>query len=275
VTWRALATSIAGTSHRERDQPCQDAHAFRTLPDGTLLVAVADGAGSAPRSARGAALAVTHVLAAVEAALSAPVEAAERVWGDVVRAAFEWTRKALADTAADASVPLHEFHTTLTCLVATATHLIIGQIGDGAVVAMDSDGTLFTAMRPQRGEYANQAYFVTMDEAPDRLEVIVHPRPIAALAVTTDGLLRLVLHLPECAPHAAFFRPLFAFVAEADDLAIAQAELSTFLDSDRVRRRTDDDKTLVLAVRHPLPPLPRSPELAEGERGPGEEGEPS
>jgi hypothetical protein len=246
--WRVLAASVAGVSHRERDLPCQDAHTIRALSDGTLLIAAADGAGSAARSAEGAALAVTQALAAVETAL-AHEAVAERDWRTIMESAFRTARAAIEATAATGSSPLRDFHTTLTCVVATDANLIVGQIGDGAVVARDGDAELFTAIRPQRGEYANQAYFLTMDESLDWLEVVVHPHPVSAVAVTTDGLLRLVLRLPDCAPHPAFFQPLLSFVAEAEDRELAAAELAAFLDSERVCRRTDDDKTLVLAVR--------------------------
>src|SRR5690606_20966415 len=110
------------------------------------------------------------------------------------------------------------------------------------------DGALFTAARPQRGEYANEALFLTMANALDLLEVTVYPHPIRGLAVTTDGLLRLALSLPEYEPYPPFFRPLLAFVAGADDPRRSEADLANFLASERVCARTDDDKTLVLAA---------------------------
>jgi hypothetical protein len=269
--WRVLAASVVGTSHRERDLPCQDAHAVRTLRDKTLLVTAADGAGSAARAAEGAALAVGKALTVIEAALAtAATPALDRELRAIVEAAFRGARGAIEATAADESVPLRDFHTTLTCVVVTTEGLVAGQIGDGAVVARDGNGDLVTAMPPQRGEYANQAYFLTMDGALDRLEVVVLPRPVDGVVVTTDGLLRLGLKLPEYAPHPAFFHPLLAFAAEAEDAELAQAELIAFLDSERVCRRTDDDKTLVLAVRRSgTPARSRCVEQALGGEGGG------
>ncbi len=63
--WRAIGASVAGTSHRRSDRSCEDFHAYRQLQNGTLLLAVADGAGSASRAAQGADW-VVH--AAIEAA---------------------------------------------------------------------------------------------------------------------------------------------------------------------------------------------------------------
>ena len=60
--WHVVGASVRGTAHEKDDTPCQDAHDYRLLPNNTLLVAVADGAGSADRSAEGAALAVAEIL---------------------------------------------------------------------------------------------------------------------------------------------------------------------------------------------------------------------
>jgi hypothetical protein len=72
---------------------------------------------------------------------------------------------------------------------------------------------------------------------------------VRALALTTDGLLRLALKLPAYEPHPQFFQPLLTFAREAADETLAQTELADFLASERVCTRTDDDKTLLLAVR--------------------------
>src|SRR5438876_7437042 len=51
--WRRLGASVIGSGHISRGVECQDAHGVAELPDGTLVIAVADGAGSARRSAEG------------------------------------------------------------------------------------------------------------------------------------------------------------------------------------------------------------------------------
>lgn len=68
AAWRILGASLAGSSHLAAGLPCQDAHGWRELPGGVWLAAVADGAGSAPRSDEGAALAVDAALEALAAA---------------------------------------------------------------------------------------------------------------------------------------------------------------------------------------------------------------
>ena len=90
------------------------------------------------------------------------------------------------------------------------------------------------------------------------------------LALLSDGLVRLALHLPELTPHAPFFVPLLSFVASAADEDQASRQLAAFLDSERVCARTDDDKALVLAVRPGFSfyPDPESPAGQIGSAGP-------
>jgi hypothetical protein len=59
--WRVVAASVRGTSHEKRGQPCQDVHRWAILPEDTLAVTVADGAGSAALEEIGATIASTAV----------------------------------------------------------------------------------------------------------------------------------------------------------------------------------------------------------------------
>jgi len=60
--WQVIGAAVQGLSHQKQGLPCQDALEFRCLPDGVLLVALADGAGSATRSEVGARAAVQVAL---------------------------------------------------------------------------------------------------------------------------------------------------------------------------------------------------------------------
>ena len=64
----------------------------------------------------------------------------------------------------------------------------------------------------------------------------------------SDRLIRLALKMPCQEPHTPFFQPLFQFARAAFAEAEAVRQLEAFLQSERVNARTDDDKTLVLAI---------------------------
>ena len=66
------------------------------------------------------------------------------------------------------------------------------------------------------------------------------------VSLLTDGLQMLALDYANNIPHVPFFSPLFKLTTEENFTIEA---LSRFLESERVCERTDDDKTLVLAVR--------------------------
>jgi hypothetical protein len=249
VRWRIIAASMAGTSHLEKGLPCQDAHSFRVLPGGELLAAVSDGAGSAERSQEGACLAVKEALDGLEALLLGGAPCDEVGWQVAITGMFDEIHQKLVDFADAAGTPLRAFAVTLTCALVTIDWLVVGQIGDGAAIAEDTEGALFLTSRPQRGEYANEAFFLTLPDATRYTTVVAARRPVRALALTSDGLLRLALKLPGYEPHLKFFRPLLTFVRETADETQAQADLADFLASERVCVRTDDDKTLLLAVR--------------------------
>ena len=70
--WSVLGRSVRGTAHLRHGVRCQDSWHVGRVPGGGLVIAVADGAGSAARSDEGSAVAVRaavgHVLAALAGA---------------------------------------------------------------------------------------------------------------------------------------------------------------------------------------------------------------
>jgi hypothetical protein len=248
-TWRVIGASVPGTAHTRAGLPCQDAHSWAMLPNGCLVVAVADGAGSAAHSDVGARLAADAALAHLSATLHDGVPTDEHGWQVAMATAFDTAARSLSAIAEETGRAVRDYATTLTLVVATPDTLVVGQIGDGIAVAEREDGELFLAATPQRGEYANEVVLLTAPDVAERLTLSLFPIGVRAFAATTDGLLRLAVRLPSYEPHPPFFAPLFAFVAESTNREVAETDLAAFLASERLTRRTDDDKTLVLATR--------------------------
>ena len=252
--WNLISASATGTSHTRNNTPCQDAHRWSLMETGTLLIAVADGAGSADRSQAGAVCAVEVAIAFLEGALAAVLPEDEPGWERLLTEAFKQARAAVFALAEADNLPARVFACTLTLAIANDEWLVTGQIGDGVVVAQTLSGELITVSPPQRGEYANETHFLIADDALSEFDGRIYRQhetieAIASLAVMTDGLLRLALDLTEDRPHAPFFNPLLNFAAHHTDPKEAREQLRAFLDSPRVNARTDDDKTLVLAAR--------------------------
>ena len=134
------------------------------------------------------------------------------------------------------------------------------QIGDGAIVVSnraepDDYGWVFW---PQHGEFANQTNFVTQDNALEVLEFELEERCVDEIAIFTDGIERLVLDLQEKTAHTPFFRTLFGWLIQTEPAAVGEEippseVVGRYLGSKEINNRTDDDKTLILASRRPVP----------------------
>lgn len=260
--WRVTGSAVPGTSHERLGTPCQDALGYRilgeeTMPGGALLIALADGAGSARFSDQGALTAVEAALQSMQESLEREIPEDSEGWECLLVECFQTARLAVFQRADSDGEWSRDYASTLTCVILTGTLMAVGQIGDGAVVAVDDTGELFTATRLQRGEYANETHFLIEEDALDQAVIDVIDRPVNAVAVMSDGLIRLALKMPSQEPHAPFFRPLFGFINAVDDSEAAAGQLAAFLSSERVNERTDDDKSLVLAAR--VTPAVREP----------------
>lgn len=247
-TWRVIGASVQGVSHIKTGQPCQDAHAWSLLPNGTLLAAVADGAGSAALAEVGAELAVQAAVnflrhEFIENALPAD----EAAWQTRLVDALKSARQRLEDEALTRACALRDLAATLIVVVATGELVAAAHVGDGAAVLNAGDALLLLAA-PQASEYVNETTFLVSADYLSAAQFDCWQGRAHHLALFTDGLQRLALQMPLQQPHAPFFTPLFQFVANAG--VEAEAQLEAFLRSPRIAERADDDLTLLLAVHH-------------------------
>jgi hypothetical protein len=171
----------------------------------------------------------------------------------------EAVRERIDRAASSRRLHRRDFSCTLLAAVVDPASAFFFQIGDGAIVYRGKGEAYLPALWPQSGEYANCTWFVTDDDAGKRLEWAT-ARGVHELAVLSDGLQALALSLASREAHAPFFEPMFAAVRRVRPgrSERLQRGLQDFLDSAPVNRRTDDDKTLVLATRLPFDPASRT-----------------
>ncbi|HUL75893.1 MAG TPA: PP2C family serine/threonine-protein phosphatase [Vicinamibacteria bacterium] len=252
--WRSLAASVAGTSHRDAGQPCADAGAVRVLRSkagGSLLVAVAsDGAGSAERGADGARLACETILEQADsrAGAGSPSLGLPAFGRQDVVLWVEGVRRRIAEAARSQSLESRDYSCTLLVALVDEGSAVFFQIGDGAIVYRGPGGAYVPALWPQSGEYANCTWFVTDEDAADRVQSAV-AEGVHELALFTDGLQALALRFGSREAHGPFFEPMFSRLRGEAEPERLLGELRAFLESPQVNQRTDDDKTLVLATR--------------------------
>ena len=155
------------------------------------------------------------------------------------------------------------------------------QIGDGAIVVSDGGNGWGWVFWPQRDEYAEQMSrartrtrqssagysghnavstptrhdFLTDADALERLRIAPRLGKVTDIALMTDGLESLAMHYASTSAYEPFFRGMFRPILDAGEASVNKdreikhlsASLDRFLSSDRVRSRTDDDVSLVLA----------------------------
>lgn len=214
-----------------------------------LIGALADGAGSAPHSELGAELACKTALDSIEKEFEQiNLLDEDELWkNDLVKSA-QAAREALIKEAESASSAPRDYACTLLLFVATPEFVAAFQIGDGAVLIREETGSLLCLTAPADSEYLNETIFITADQAIETARFAIYRQKINGIAAFTDGLQMLALKMPGAVPHAPFFAPLFRFIEQETDAAVAEEKLKGFLTSPRISQRADDDLTLFLAI---------------------------
>jgi hypothetical protein len=246
LMWQAVGASVIGTSHILTKTVCQDANGFH-IADRYIILTVADGLGSALNADKGSRFAVKAVLVYLHKSLSKNIPSTENSWADLMRESFQKTRVFLEKASKSLNKNTRDFGTTLIVTVLTDEWVVTGHIGDGAIVALFSDGVIKTVSQPHRGEYANETVPITAVNAMDYLRVSATNTGANAVALFTDGLQNMCINFATGTPHVPFFTPFFDGICQKMDIGDVSKGLAEFLGSERVCEMSDDDKTLLIA----------------------------
>jgi hypothetical protein len=253
MRWKCTGSSVTGRSHADRGETGQDCHRAGSVQVGDseyFIGLVADGAGSTTDGGRGAEIACERARECIIGTLRQDGNLSH-ITDDVVRLWITTARDAIAAEAAESGKRLKDYACTFLGAVAGADQALFFQIGDGAIV-VSADGMEYeTIFWPEQGEYANTTFFVTDGEFPGHLDIRHGDPAPGEIALFTDGLQTLALSFAQKNAHAGFFRPLFEALRQHPDGGIPDfsCQLAAFLTRDDVSARSDDDKTLVLALR--------------------------
>jgi Protein phosphatase 2C len=252
MDWCYAAASVIGVSHVRAGTRLQDAKQCFVFSsdkgDPRFFAVIADGAGSAEFGGQGASI-VCRTMSreariAFHEAGSFPDDDAIWSWLDLARDRIYLAASRRARRSWD-------FAATMVLVMASHDEVVTAHVGDGAIVARGKNDTAWTVLsEPHHGEYASTTYFVTGDPRP-ALRIGRHPIRFDAFAAFSDGIENLVIDSATGVPSAGFFnaiaKPLDASNVLGKDNALSKS-LAAFLASDRLNERTDDDKTLIVAV---------------------------
>jgi hypothetical protein len=212
-----------------------------------MVACVADGAGSVSHSDIGS----RRVCEAIVEGASRYLAGQGCVGSLTLEEILSWcelARERIDAEAATLDVPARDFASTLCVAILSSSGSCFFQIGDGAIVLKSGEvcGAVFW---PDSGEYVNTTTFITSNDYRDRLKFFVTERNYSNVALFTDGIERLALQFDTLTPHTPFFAPLFQALHTLDNWQSLEDQLGAFLSSESVCKRSDDDKSLIVAVR--------------------------
>ena len=142
--------SQQGRQHIKMNKPCQDSNIRRTLSNGWILVAIADGVGSAKRSELGSREAVDAIASFCE--LAFPVDACCINLKSMMRTAMNYALKKVYEKAEAYELPAEALDTTLSVILWNGSRYVFGHSGDGGILGMHEDGHLEQLTHPLKGE---------------------------------------------------------------------------------------------------------------------------
>lgn len=260
----SYAFSLQGASHVSADVPCQDASAALMLQDNIWVAVVADGLGSASRSADGSLCAVTTVVSTLSGVLSKgePFDFSEAPV--LLEYAFSKALIRIQDMANSEALPLAAFDTTLTACLFDGENLAYGQVGDGGAVALCSDGLYRQVTTAQKGDAANQTVPLR-GRAWWKFDMFEYK--VISVALMTDGIYDVVcpsVLSNQAQPiYVAFIRPFLdnslTHLNTAEDFEHMGNRAKSFIDGLPGSQISDDKSIAVLMNTDVLPPIQSYP----------------
>lgn len=246
--WKTAEYAIMGRGHERTQVPCQD-KTYSISRNGTAVIALADGAGSAALSHLGAETAtqaIAHELADHfdELILNPDGQA-------VKERLLKVSVDALNKTAKENQCSLQDLACTLLAAAIKDEFFLLIHLGDG-IVAMEKNQELKLASAPDNGEYANSTYFLTSKNAIRHLKLFKgSTQDLNGFALMSDGTAESFYHRKS--------GQLSIGVKKMMDLSvlISDEKFDSFLDASFkqvIRTNTQDDCSIALITNQALAP---------------------
>jgi len=259
--WKTIVKCAVGVSHQQQNLPYQDYGNYFIFKERCLLGAVADGAGSAKYSDIGSKIAVNTAISFLKAYFDELIEKkrlfpqiprqntpninqAQNLYTDLLKEVL----KAINEEAQRLNCSYQDLACTLIIFFALPNSITAMQIGDGFLAVRPVDGDLQLLFTPDKGEYINETTFITSSNAFEEMQVKVLEKPCSFICASTDGLEKVAINFKDWQPFPPFFNPLEEYMKETVETHEDDQYIIDFLNSERLNARTNDDKTLLLAL---------------------------
>jgi hypothetical protein len=264
--WRITAASVIGAGHVRGNLPNQDRWRAEAIGPGIQLLTVADGAGSRSRAEHGAEFAVSGAHRAAMAVFGGGAPSTLAAWRAAatrfasgclrefdLRVVDEMRR--ITENGEDEDELWRSFGTTLLAVVTAPPYLCFVSVGDCFLVVDRNPGGPHLLVAPEEREHAGGTVFLTSRGRDRHLTrgVLVDDR-IRGVAVCSDGVSEGMLAMRTAPDGRLQHRApaeFGAYFAHFGNPRTTPAELAAKLESPEFAATSNDDKTIVMAVRRP------------------------
>ncbi len=144
----AYGMSIVGSSHIEKNVPCQDSHRYELLSNGWLAIAVADGVGSAKHSEIASKMACDVFIETCKTCITQETEPTELK--SIIQKAYISADRKIKDYVCTINDNITDYDTTLSTVIYDGTHIVYGHSGDGGIVILTTSGDYVKVTKPQK-----------------------------------------------------------------------------------------------------------------------------
>lgn len=179
--------AVAGRNKPDKRGACQDAVFGKSLK-GISCIALADGAGSRRLSGTGARRAVRVVVDYVLANFDSLFDEVQR--DEKRRAASSILDLVLGELSSarfSRRGSLGDYACTLIFAATDEDRLLLGHLGDGIAFSISAESSAIASF-PDNGEFANETYFLTADDAIEHFRLAAEkPKTPKSILLASDG----------------------------------------------------------------------------------------
>lgn len=241
--WKTQIDRVTGRGHQRQGMPCQD-RVLAMEKNGVTVVALADGAGSAPLSHEGAECAVQTACTMLCKRFDEFFHAHRPA--EVRQFLLSGVRDSIQRRAEALGAEKKDLACTLLAVAVRGDAYLLFHVGDG-VIGYRKSGKLLVASAPQNGEFANTTTFVTSPDA------LLHSRALRGIQPQIEGFVLMSDGCEAALYHkgrkrlAPLIRKLFQRLQLLSGEA-SQMMMGAVMEH-AIAERTQDDCSMALLVR--------------------------
>lgn len=165
--YKIACAAVQGTSHAEKNIPCQD-RVISLRENDIYTLSLADGAGSAKYSDIGAEVVVNQINRLLVENFHEFYEMEENNLKIRIASVIFYS---LFWESFERNISLKDLSSTLLFVAVSQSNYLAGHIGDGMIGYMRNDAIVDVLSYPAKGEYHNSTFFTTVDNIQQHLRI--------------------------------------------------------------------------------------------------------